>query len=148
MHVRWWLLLSVGILAPRSTPSVAGCNTDAWRAAIGQYARGHPRAEAADLYKLAHQGIMGSEHALKDAAAASDWMRRELVTRSKSAAAVNEDLLEPLPPDARFARVNLRPFIAAGGNPEALVRAFVATANESKGDTAQFACVERALGAT
>ena len=141
------VLLTAGTLAfPFSTARAVGCDTTAWRGAVEQYAHNHPLAEAADLYKLVHQGIMGSEHAVSDTAAASAWMRRELGTLSMSARKdLSAVLIERLPPDGRFARVNLRPFMAAGNDAAALVRAFVATANQSKGDTAQFACVDRAL---
>ena len=148
MRVRFWLaLITAGAFAlPSSAASALGCDTTAWRGAVEQYAGKHPLAEAADLYKLVHQGIMGSEHAVSDTAAASAWMRRELATLSTPASKdTRAALIEKLPPDGRFVRVNLRPFIAAGGDPSQLVRAFVATANQSKGDTAQFACVERAL---
>lgn len=148
MLLRWWLALySAGTLASAVvSPRVDRCDTKAWRRTIEQYSHRYPRAEAADLYKLTQQGIMGSEHAVADTAAAHAWMHRELATLSTSVReTLHENLSERLPPDGRFVRVNLRPYIAAGGDPATLVRAFVATANESKGDTAQFACVERAL---
>jgi len=143
----WWVVLATGTLAsPLSSASAVGCDTSAWRGAIEQYSHRYPLAETADLYKLTHQGIMGSEHAVSDTTAANEWMRRELETLSTSGKeSVHAELVERLPPDGRFVRVNLRPFIAAGGDPATLVRAFVATANQSRGDTAEFACVEHAL---
>ena len=146
----WLLLLTVEALAAAfPTRTVAACDTNAWRHSLQQYSQEHSRAEAADLYKLGHQGIMGSEHAVTDTSAASAWMRRELGTLSASKGTVaHKQMVEPLPPNGRFVRVNLRPFIAAGGDPAKLVGAFVATANASKGDTTEFACVERSLADT
>jgi hypothetical protein len=53
--------------------------------------------------------------------------------------------VEPLPPDGRFVRVHLRPYLARGGDAGALVAAFIRTANAARGDTAQFRCAELAL---
>ncbi len=138
----WWVLLIAATFSPR-TPV---CDVPAWRRSIDGYVRAHPRAEAVDLYKLAHQGILGSEHAVTDTASAVAWMQRELATLSPAPQPVTDSSVsEPLPPVGRFVRVHLRPFLAHRGDPATLVRAFVATANGARGDTAQFACVERAL---
>jgi len=148
MAQRWWLVLLAAETLASAFPARAAvaCDTNAWRHSLTTYAQEHPRAEAADLYKFVHQGIMGSEHFVTDAATADAWMQRELATLSKyPGKTVNERTVERLPPNGRFVRVNLRPFLAVGGDASQLVRAFVATANQSKGDTAQFACVERAL---
>lgn len=130
---------------------VGGCDVGAWRDAVGRYRAAHPAATVQDLYKLAHQGIMGSEHAVRDTARVRDWLVRELAEvragtrRGAGYGAGYGAAVEPLPPDGRFVRVHLRPFLERGGAPEALLRAFVATANTARGDTAAFACAERAL---
>ena len=127
------------------------CDASVWQRAFQQYVARYPAAGAADLYKLAHHGIMGSEHAVRDTVPVRAWMTRELaqlaagtITRTNP---VEDPLVEILPPDGRFTRVHLRPFVARHGDTEALLRAFVATANEARGDTAQFACAEQALRA-
>lgn len=127
--------------------AVVSCDEGAWREAVGRYRAAHPAATVQDLYKLAHQGIMGSEHAVRDTTRVRDWLVRELaeVRAGTRRGAGYGAAVEPLPPDGRFVRVHLRPFLERGGDPEALLRAFVATANTARGDTAAFACAERAL---
>ena len=115
------------------------CDASVWQRAFQQYVARYPAAGAADLYKLAHHGIMGSEHAVRDTVPVRAWMTRELaqlaagtITRTNP---VEDPLVEILPPDGRFTRVHLRPFVARHGDTEA------------RGDTAQFACAEQALRA-
>ncbi len=124
-----------------------GCDVGAWREAVGQYRTRHPAAGVQDLYKLAHQGIMGSEHAVRDTAAVRAWMVREVaeVMAGTRRGAGDGAAVELLPPDGRFVRVHLRPYMARGGDPMRLLAAFVATANRARGDAAAFACAERAL---
>ncbi|MEI6741014.1 MAG: hypothetical protein WCK74_11955 [Gemmatimonadaceae bacterium] len=138
------MVLSV-LAALLITPPV--CDVAAWRAALDAHWREYPRAEAADLYKLTHHGIMGSEHAVPDTATVNAWMRREVagLPAHPEPAGHRAALVQSLPPTGRFVRVHLRPFLARGGHPEQLLQAFVATANGPKGDTAQFACAESAI---
>ncbi len=97
----------------------------------------HPEAEAADLYKFLHQAIYGPGHAIPDPDAAARWLAREL-----------EDLGPPLEGEAPcevlggrpiLVRVNLRPFVAGGGDAGELLDTFVATAGEVRGDPGQMA---------
>lgn len=142
------LAVLVLALAFGSVPDTyAPCDETAWRRALDAYWTEYPNAEAADLYKFAHQGIMGSEHAVSDTASVAAWMRREVASLSahREPPPHRAPLVEPLPPDGRFVRVHLRPYLARKADPSRLVREFVATANGPRGDTAQFACAEKAL---
>ena len=125
----------------------ASCPASAWDAAFRDYRAAHRAATVQDFYKLAHQGILGSEHAIRDTAAVHAWMTREVaeLTTRQVPAPETRRLVEPLPPDGRFVRVHLRPYLAQGGDPKALVAAFIRTANAPRGDTAQFRCAEEAL---
>lgn len=129
--------------------AAAACDASMWQRAFRQYVVRYPAAAAADLYKLAHHGIMGSEHAVRDTAPVRAWMTRELAQLAAGTIIrtnpVEDPLVELLPPDGRFARVHLRPYVARRGDTAALLQAFVATANEARGDTARFACAEQAL---
>jgi hypothetical protein len=131
-------------------PLAAACDPVVWRRAFAQYTTRYPKARAVDLYKFAHHGIMGSEHAVRDTAPVRAWMTRELAQLAAGSIVrtnpVVDPLVEPLPPDGRFVRIHLRPFVQARGNTEALLHAFIATANGAPGDTARFACAESALG--
>jgi len=90
----------------------------------------YPKMEARDVYKLLFQAVLGAEHAVRDEAAARDWLYRE---QREMGGGPSEPVLDPLSPDGRLVRVHLRPYLAAGGDPEALLRAFVRTANEWRG---------------
>ncbi len=135
-----------------ATLGALACDVPAWERAFAAYRREYPKAEALDLYKFAHQGVLGSEHAVYDTAGVSAWMTREVAGLPSriEPSPHRAPLVEPLPPDGRFVRVHLRPYLAQQGDVSTLVRAFIATANDPRGDTTQFACAEQALlkGAT
>jgi hypothetical protein len=80
--------------------------------------------EPTDLYKLLHQSALGSEHAVRDTSAAREWLERELATMGTGPV---EPLVDSLRADGRIVRIHLRPFAAAGGDPEALLQAFIGT---------------------
>lgn len=94
----------------------------------------YPRLEVQDLYKLVYQGIFGSEHAVIDASQARVWLEREVKALAEGP---EEPLLAPVSPDGRIVRVNLRPYMAGGGNLEALLEEFLRTAREHKGTEEQ-----------
>ena len=92
----------------------------------------HPEAEAADLYKFLHQAIYGPGHAIPDSDAAARWLDRELEDLGPSSE--SEAPCEVLGGRPILVRVNLRPFVARGGDVTELLDAFVATAGEVRGD--------------
>jgi len=94
----------------------------------------YPKLEAQDLYKLVYQGIFGSEHAVIDASQARVWLEREV---KELADGPEEPVIVPVSPDGRIVRVNLRPYVAGGGNLEALLEGFLRTAREHKGTAEQ-----------
>ena len=100
-----------------------------WRILVNQANR-YPRLEARDLYKLAHQAALGSEHALTDVAGVRRWLEMELAEMGLGPA---EPLLDPISADGGIVRLHLRPFVAEGGDPSALLDAFVRTAQEFHG---------------
>lgn len=104
------------------------------RRILADQAARYPAMQVQDLYKFLHQAALGSEHAVKDTTMARNWMRREIA--GLDTAAAFEPLLDPLSPDSQLVRVNLRPYLRSGGDPEVLLRAFIRTANEYPGDPA------------
>jgi hypothetical protein len=90
----------------------------------------YPAMQLEDVYKLAHQACLGSEHAVPDRAHAERWLERELAQLGDGPP---EAALDPIAPDGRIVRVHLRPFLAVGGNAAELLDAFVRTANEFRG---------------
>jgi hypothetical protein len=131
-------ILAAALIAPPCQPA-------RWTAAFTRLMREKPAATAQDFYKLAHQGSMGSEHAVGSGEAARTWMKQELASLKPTPAGVVETLLEPLPPDGRFVRVNLRPYLARGLSPDSLVAAFIATANTATPDSTALVCARNAM---
>jgi hypothetical protein len=84
-----------------------------------------------DLYKLLYQAALGSEHAVDDPAAARDHLFQEIQALHEKP---DEPILEIISPDGKMARVNLRPFILAKGEFEALLHAFLSTASNYNGE--------------
>lgn len=96
-----------------------------------QHAR-RPLLEVQDLYKLLFQAAMGCEHAAPDPEFARAGLEREL---AGVGAGPDDPLFETLPPDGRMVRVNLRPYLAAGGARDDLLAAFLRTAREAPAST-------------
>lgn len=96
---------------------------------LSHYSR-YPLLQIEDLYKLAHQAALGSEHAIRDVTAARKWLIREL---DEMTAGPLEPLIDEISADGRIVRVHLLPFISSGGDPETLLQAFIRTANEYHG---------------
>jgi hypothetical protein len=107
--------------------------------AFGDHLESHPLAAAEDLYKLLHQAVYGPGHAIPDRQAAAAWLERELAGLGPPPD--DEPRCEPLGGSPALVRVNLRPFAAAGDDAEALLDAFVATANEHPPDNSTMTAV-------
>jgi len=99
--------------------------------AFGEHLAGHPLAGAEDLYKLLHQAVFGPGHAIPNREAARAFLGQELA--GLEAPDESEPRCEPLGGDPPLVRVNLRPFAAAGGDPEALLDELVAEVNRPRG---------------
>jgi hypothetical protein len=96
----------------------------------------YPHLRVQDAYKMLYQGEFGVGHLLGDGQGARRYLLEELATMDT--ADRGEELLEPVSPDGRMVRVNLRPFRRLGHSPEALLGAMLATVAETRGDTAHF----------
>ena len=96
--------------------------------------------EIEDLYKLAFQAAMGSEHAVASREAAGQWLERELSTLSaEPGGPLPEPPIEPLSPDGSLVRVNLRTLVEQRGDTSRLLSAFVQTAQEFEGSEEKLA---------
>lgn len=91
----------------------------------------YPAMQIQDVYKLIHQGTMGSEHAISTAEGVHNWLERELAAMGTG---LEESMIDPISADGQIVRVHLRPFVAQGGDPEKLLNAFLRTANEFHGN--------------
>jgi hypothetical protein len=84
-----------------------------------------------DYYKLLYQATMGSEHAILNEDGARRRLEQEAAGLSKDARVPE---VEQLSPDGVIVRVNLRPYLLAGGDISQLFDAFVKTSKEFQGD--------------
>jgi hypothetical protein len=91
----------------------------------------YPALQLQDLYKLLHQAALGSEHAVSDHESVERWLTREL---AEMGAGIAEPLVDPISHNEEIARIHLRPYLAAGHNPQLLLDAFIHTANQHPGD--------------
>lgn len=148
--IRWPSLLSLGAALLAATALKPAAETPArHESCVGyceilrRHAARYPRLELADAYKLLHQAVFGSEHAVADPEAARQWYEREV---RQLGTGPEEPVFDPLSADGAIVRVHLRTYLAQGGDGAKLVDAFVRTANRRRGSTEQFraawACVE------
>jgi hypothetical protein len=107
-----------------------GVEVDYQQSLLTSHLARYPSMQVQDLYKLLHQAALGSEHAVRDERAARGWLEREL---AEMGAGPDDPLLDPISPDGQIVRIHLRPYVQAGKDPEALLKAFIRTANEWKG---------------
>jgi hypothetical protein len=101
--------------------------------AFGVHLEAHPMAQAEDLYKFLHQAVYGPGHAIPNRQAAAAYLERELEGLGPPMEA--EPLCEDLGGQPVLVRVNLRPLMADGGNPDLLLDAFVESANQVHGSS-------------
>jgi hypothetical protein len=83
-----------------------------------------------DIYKLLFQGVLGPEHLIASAEGFIRRLEQECLSLRPGAGDV---LFEPVRPDDLLVRVNLRPYLAAGGHPVHLAEACYETARMSWG---------------
>lgn len=77
----------------------------------------HKNMEIQDLYKLAYQASMGVTHYISSPENARKYLEWE-ITQLDSAE--NVQMIEPLSPDGKLVRVNLRAYIKGGGDVDEL----------------------------
>jgi hypothetical protein len=97
-----------------------------------------------DLYKLLHQAVAGPAHSIEDPEMAREWLEREW--NSLGDPLPGEELFEPLSVDGRLARVNLRPWRAAGRSAAEVLGAFLQTAEAVSTDTSSIRFELDAIG--
>jgi hypothetical protein len=122
MHaLRLHLVLSLVLLL-----GVSGCSRkpQGFSRVVLQQLERYPHMQIQDLYKLAFQEALGNEHLMSDTSEARNYLLEELRSVPPDSAEV---LLEEIDPEGSLVRVNLRPFKAAGFDPEVLVEAMFRT---------------------
>jgi hypothetical protein len=139
------IVIAVSLLAPLPAPSTREALAAAELARFAWNAlRDDPSASPEDAYKLLFQASRGGEHAAPSESAARAWLEKEWA--SLDAARPGEPLVVPLRPDGAVVRLNLRPYRDAGGEPEALLAAFLESARGFRPDPALFVNAWRTFG--
>lgn len=102
-----------------------------WLGILRAHRTSHPEAEATDLYKLLHQGVLGPGHMIEDRESAVSFLHREIsgLRSAVPESGAPDPLFEQLDPGGEVFRVHLRPFLAAGGDPDSLAEAFIRSAS-------------------
>ena len=103
-----------------------------------------PEVRSADAYKWLVHATRGGEHAIENEFAVRTWLEMEWATLGPPLE--NEPLWIPLTPDGRIGRLNLRPYRARGGSPDALHAAFLAGAQSFDASPSRFRAAWNALG--
>jgi hypothetical protein len=116
--------------------SLEPSDREAFQQFLLQYHQRYPRVKAEDYYKLIFQSAFGIRHFIEDETSARVALEREIFALSPASA--DEPLLEPLDPEGRMVRVNLRPFVAQDLSRDGLVAAMLETAGTLKPDTTLF----------
>jgi hypothetical protein len=97
---------------------------------LAEHVARYPLLGIRDIYKLVYQGVMGSEHAVRDAAQVHAWLESEVASLRDGPV---EPVIDPISKDGDIVRVNLRPYVAENRDLTVLNTAFVQTANEHRG---------------
>ena len=109
-----------------------------------EQARADPEIRIEDAYKWLFHSTRGGEHAVANEFAVRKWLENEWATLGPPQP--NEPLWTPLAADGRIGRLNLRPYKARGGSPDALHAAFVEGARSFDASPARFRRAWNALG--
>lgn len=138
----WTLLLSV----------LLACAPQSSRESFIQAAvTSRPVMEVQDLYKLLYQARCGIGHLIASRASARDYLLAEIAALpaagAEAAAGAGENLLESCAPDGKMVRLNLRPFVQRGLDPEKLLDAMLESARLTRPHTAALRADWAAVGA-
>ena len=107
-------------------------------------ARSDPELRVEDAYKWLVHATRGGEHAVENEFAVRQWLDQEWA--SLGPPLPGEPLWISLSPDGRIGRLNLRPFRAQGGSPDALLAAFILGAQSFDASPSRFLAAWKALG--
>ncbi len=108
--------------------------------------RKQPETRIEDAYKWLYHATHGGEHAVTNDSGPRRWMEREW--GGLSAPFKHEPEVQPLSPDGRIVRINLRPYKARGGDSEMLLAIFVESARQFRSDKQEFVREWTTLGST
>jgi hypothetical protein len=103
---------------------ITGPNIDHWIHLVEHHLQQRSGMGLQDVYKLLYQGILGPEHIIDSAEHFTVRLRSEWENIPQGPI---ESLVEPIHPDEKLVRINLRPYRAAGGSLEQLTEVCLET---------------------
>ncbi len=103
-----------------------------FRRIIKSHSVRYPLMKCTDIYKLIYQAAMGSAHRVRSIDSVRKHFEEEI---SSIGIGPVEPVVDPIAHDGSILRINIRPYLRAGCNPEKLIEAFVRTGNEYTGST-------------
>ena len=95
----------------------------------------YPEARLLDIYKSSFQDYMGAEHLVGDIESARGYLEQELSTTTS--VDLQDWYYEPCGVEGRYVRISLKAVIDGKVTPEALLDAFVRSANGSERPTVE-----------
>jgi len=98
-----------------------------WVKILNQHLDKYPEMQAADIYKLLYQGILGPGHLGSDAEMIRKYLNEEL---SKIKIDPDIPLIENISPDSEFVRINLEKFKSLDLPAEMLVQAVILSSRD------------------
>ena len=113
--------LAIALPGCASHPSIV----DRLREQVERY----PEMQPDDVYKFVYQAANGNGHLITDESDDRKYLAQELASVQANS---DEPLIEPVSPDGKIVRVNLRPFKASGGNIDKLADAMIESAKRIK----------------
>jgi len=111
--------------------SCAGNKLEMENIVFDHYQR-HKNMEVQDFYKLVYQASMGVTHYISSPENARKYLEWEITILDS---AENVQMVEPLSPDGKLVRVNLRPYVKHGGNVDNLFEAMMKSSEKIQPST-------------
>lgn len=105
-------------------------NESGFRRIIKSHMLRYPLMKCTDIYKLIYQAAMGSAHSIGFVEPAREYFLEEISSMSNGP---EEPVVDIIAHDGSIFRINIRPYVQDGFNPEKLFDAFVQTGKEYTG---------------
>jgi hypothetical protein len=103
-------------------------------ALINTHAERYPQIDILDVYRLLHQAEFGTGHALKNQKQVREWLERESALLEPDSTA---SLVENVHPNGAVVRLHLRPYLAAKGDLNKLLQAYIDSSKAIEGKAEQ-----------
>ena len=103
-----------------------------FRRIIRSHSVRYPLMRSTDIYKLIYQAAMGSAHGVQSIDSAREHFEKET---SCIGSGPVEPMVDIIAHDGSVCRINIRPYLQNGYNPDKLIEMFCRTAEEFTGST-------------